>query len=343
MAPVAFSDEVVVEELTLPVVHYPGLYGSVFAFALCPEDIPAICDCSLGAIENYLELRALGGVPANTIPDRRALLSSLWFPKSLALQSLEDDSLTWLRSESRVCHRCAAKKPTLRYCDPMYGGSFRQAWGWYIGLEFLQLGIGTPYCLPEGDLRPGSSTWRRFLPHRCPSDIVPLIEEEAECWLAYRASQPNEATMGSEDLLGVARKSTRQLETVVENSARRQLGYRRVGDAWTSETTLALLVEQIFRGSRVLRHHRPQWLEGLELDIYVEELALGIEYQGVQHFQPVGAWGGQEALEALQDRDARKRALCKSLGVTLMLFDYTEPLSEEHLRARLTEVGIRSE
>jgi len=33
-----------------------------------------------------------------------------------------------------------------------------------------------------------------------------------------------------------------------------------------------------------LRHYRPDFLQGLELDIFIDELKIGMEYQGIQHF-----------------------------------------------------------
>ena len=77
------------------------------------------------------------------------------------------------------------------------------------------------------------------------------------------------------------------------------------------------------------------WLEGLELDIFIPELDLGIEYQGVQHFKPVEHWGGMEALKELQVRDKKKRQLCQSLGIGLIYFKHDEDLSNESVSAKL--------
>jgi hypothetical protein len=50
----------------------------------------------------------------------------------------------------------------------------------------------------------------------------------------------------------------------------------------------------------------------------VGELSIAIEYQGVQHDQPVDFLGGPEAFEKTKIRDARKRRLCKRNGVLLI-------------------------
>ena len=340
LAEVAYQNNVVRESLPLPAVHYPGHYGSVFAFADNEGQPPKICGCSRVAVENYLELRALGGTPRNAHADRRAILSTHWFPLSLARQSSNEPDLHWLEFEDGICHRCAGKAPMLRYCHEMYGGAFKQAWGWYIGLEFLNLGIGTPHLLPDRGSLTGAEVWREYLPGSCPAELVVLLEEECEAWTGYEDSRPDRMSPGDEHQLKAARAATHQLATAVENRARESLGYRRVGEAWTSETTLAKLVEQVFPGETVIRHHRPAWLQGLELDIFVERHALGIEYQGIQHYEPIDHWGGAEALEALQKRDAAKAARCSDVGVRLLCFDYTEPLTEAHLRKRLAQLDL---
>jgi len=42
----------------------------------------------------------------------------------------------------------------------------------------------------------------------------------------------------------------------------------------------------------------------------------------------------------LQERDERKRKLCKALDITLMEVDFTEPLTNEHIKNRLNELKI---
>jgi hypothetical protein len=65
-----------------------------------------------------------------------------------------------------------------------------------------------------------------------------------------------------------------------------------------------------------------------------------MEYQGQQHYHPISIWGGEKAFLALQARDARKRTLCKELGITLIEIDYTESLTEESVSKRLQEAKV---
>ena len=45
------------------------------------------------------------------------------------------------RFAPKVCHRCNLIAPERRYCDPMYGGSFKQGYGWYISLNMFRFGV----------------------------------------------------------------------------------------------------------------------------------------------------------------------------------------------------------
>ena len=88
----------------------------------------------------------------------------------------------------------------------------------------------------------------------------------------------------------------------------------------------------IFKEKEVLFHFRPDWLYGLELDIFIPDLNLAFEYQGQQHFHPIPFWGGDEAFRKLKERDKKKCLLCRELKVTLIEVNYTDPLSEDYVR-----------
>ena len=87
----------------------------------------------------------------------------------------------------------------------------------------------------------------------------------------------------------------------------------------------------------MLRHHRADFLQGLELDVYLPDRNIGIEYQGVQHFEPVAHWGGEEALAKLQKRDAKKKRLCREAKVKLVYFCHDENLSTDLVRNRIRD------
>ncbi len=61
--------------------------------------------------------------------------------------------------------------------------------------------------------------------------------------------------------------------------------------------------------------YRPDWLFGMELDLYYPALNLGVEFQGDQHFIPV--YGSMACIEQ-RHRDRKKKAICISRGVRFM-------------------------
>jgi hypothetical protein len=50
------------------------------------------------------------------------------------------------------------------------------------------------------------------------------------------------------------------------------------------------------------------------------KLNIGIEVQGLQHFQPVKYWGGEENFEKVTQRDNKKKILCKENNVKLLYY-----------------------
>jgi hypothetical protein len=80
----------------------------------------------------------------------------------------------------------------------------------------------------------------------------------------------------------------------------------------------------------------------MRLDIFLPELALAIEYQGQQHYQPVTAFGGEEGHARLRERDAEKRRLCRENGVNLVDVRYDAPLTAPAIRQRLRRYLVRS-
>ena len=63
----------------------------------------------------------------------------------------------------------------------------------------------------------------------------------------------------------------------------------------------------------------------LKFDAYVKKkdgTDVCIEFDGVQHFKPIPFFGGQDALESLQERDQIKTDFCKSNGIELIRIPY---------------------
>ena len=76
----------------------------------------------------------------------------------------------------------------------------------------------------------------------------------------------------------------------------------------------------------------------LALDFYIEQknlqgqnIRLGIECQGEQHYHPIKAFGGQEEFAKQQVRDTTKANLCNNMGITLEYIKYDENVNQRIL------------
>lgn len=110
---------------------------------------------------------------------------------------------------------------------------------------------------------------------------------------------------------------------------------------WTNENTLFSMVLKEY--SDTIYQYRSEWLGKQSIDVYIPSLKVGIEYQGKQHYEPIDFFGGEEAFEKLKQRDAKKKALCESNGVTLIEWKYDEPISKKRLQDKLKTVTVKNE
>jgi len=206
----------------------------------------------------------------------------------------------------------------------MYGGAFKQNYGWYINKQAYEWGMDPPHLDAQIDL--------------CPQEILQLLElKPYETLLEIKAFENQGNIEKASELKSKLDKQKRKIWNIIENEVRLKFGFKKIGEAWTSETILYYIIESLFPDNTVKRHYRPEFLKGLELDIYIKELNIAIEYQGIQHFEPIKCWGGKDALERLQKRDKRKRELCNSMGINLVYFKYDEGLSDDFVLSKLRE------
>lgn len=126
-----------------------------------------------------------------------------------------------------------------------------------------------------------------------------------------------------------------------ENEVRLAHGLPRIGEMWTSEIALLAIIRDAFRDEEVQHQGRPAWLGRQSFDIYLPNRQIAVEYQGIQHDRPVERFGGEIAFQRQQERDERKRDLCRSHGVTLLEvrpgYDPAEVL--DRLRASAMSMG----
>lgn len=129
-------------------------------------------------------------------------------------------------------------------------------------------------------------------------------------------------------------------DATASNYVREQVGCYRIGERWADETALYRVVQSLFPQKEVVHHYRAKWLGRQELDIFVPDLKVAIEFHGEQHFEPVSAWGGEEALDRTRARDSRKVELCERAGVKLVVFTFRDELTPETVAQRLQREGV---
>lgn len=110
----------------------------------------------------------------------------------------------------------------------------------------------------------------------------------------------------------------KQLTREAENTVREEAGLPKVGEGWVGETELYYEIKTALPNLQIQHHARPDWLHNQHLDIYIPELSIAIEYQGIQHEVPVEYFGGGQAFNHRQRLDTRKRRRCKRNGVHLI-------------------------
>lgn len=297
--------------LPMPDVDYWRPYSPFLGFAPDRTTPHVLCECAKGALVNAFRIERTPwtrqGQEINR--DKRFPLWATSTPFA-ELPEDADAAADLFRFGKGVCHRCNLIGPELLYCVPMYGGSFKQSYGWYVSQNHFRFGI--------------QPTALRWLPDVVPPELASLLE----------SVPPTVGLLTGRRVAGCD-KIRRDVERFVEDATRAEFGVVPIGEKWISESLLAKIVGQIFEGEELIRHLRPDWLDGLELDIWLPGLRLALEYQGQQHFHPIEAWGGDDALADLKERDRRKAEMCSLLGIRLIAIAYTEPLTEAHISSRL--------
>ena len=96
------------------------------------------------------------------------------------------------------------------------------------------------------------------------------------------------------------------------------------------KSKLEILVMDIFNDNNVkyiyqCRKDNLPFLNRLSLDFFIEELNVGIECQGKQHFN-LGGW--KEPFEVIKERDERKKKLCEENNVKLIYINYFDSIDE---------------
>lgn len=310
------------ENLPFPIVYYPGHYGTFIGFGKDYNSNICFCSCAKESIEVYIKYRRLNPLPQYNDLAKSFIISKSDFPLKVVEEQMKyintDDINIRISFEEKLCHICNRIEPAYLYCARMYGGKFKQNYGWYIKKKAYELGI-IPFDQYEFDM----------IKDTCPQEILELIKLDPVSTFGEALMIKQRDEKKGSEIIAELEIQNRKVWNIIENEIRQLVGKKKIGEAWTNETNLYYYIKSIFKDKKIYRHYRPDFLKGLELDIFIEEIKLGIEYQGLQHFEPVKHWGGEDSFKKLQERDILKQKICNSLGINILYFKYNEDLSQD--------------
>lgn len=136
----------------------------------------------------------------------------------------------------------------------------------------------------------------------------------------------------------------RRILRETENTFREESGLPKIGEGWISESELFQKLKKSFCQYKVIHHGRPSWLGRQHLDIYFPDFKIGIEYQGLQHLEPVLYFGGESSYKIQQELDHQKRVKCLKNNCKLIYvfkgFDFN--YVREEIEKVIMSIGISS-
>mgnify|MGYP003295283221 CR=1 FL=1 len=97
-----------------------------------------------------------------------------------------------------------------------------------------------------------------------------------------------------------------------------------------NETKLFIFLKNNLN-TNIERESKLKFLNGKSVDIYIPEYRIAIEYQGIQHFQAVDFFGGQESYKANIKRDFDKYNECKENNVKLFYFSKEKQIPKNYI------------
>jgi len=334
-----FGGIVIKEDLPNPFVFYPWS-GPWLEFRKREENGPVLCACFMKAFQNYLQYQNnvlehydhhfnYRGKTIRTILNPNFFSST--FMEMILSNGIEADPdkiFQYTTFSPGLCHLCNKKTPTIDYCMPMYGGVFVQTFGWYVNKYKYEFGLMYIY---------ENLKINKYVDKGLPKHIQEkVIEYDSVINMNIPESRDKMFyDVNNESAKNELKSTSNIVSNMIENYVRDICGYKRIGEGWLSETLLSQIIEQIYPKYKITRHYRHPALKGLELDVYINDINVGVEYQGIQHFEPVEHWGGEVAFYELQERDKKKKLLCEQNNIKLIYVNYYDELSIDNVRKLL--------
>lgn len=136
-------------------------------------------------------------------------------------------------------------------------------------------------------------------------------------------------------------KEFKHLKRLQVNAIRKLEGLQPVEFFTSSENEIKLrnVCKVIFPKEKIFFNDR-KVLGKYELDLYIPDRKLAIEYQGEQHYKFVKHFHkSKDKYKHQVTKDKIKRKLCVEKGIKLIEIRYDEPITKEHIRKRLQETN----
>lgn len=106
-----------------------------------------------------------------------------------------------------------------------------------------------------------------------------------------------------------------------------------IDSKWINEKSLFQLVKKKYKGA--LFQYSPKWLFPQSFDIFIPEQNIAIEYQGIQHYQSIDYFGGNDGFKHRQELDLKKKTLAQHNNIRLIEWRYNESIDIETLNAKM--------
>lgn len=107
---------------------------------------------------------------------------------------------------------------------------------------------------------------------------------------------------------------------------------------WRSEQELLDALVLAFPDDVVVGQGSPSWLGSQRFDVWIPTRQIAVEYNGLQHYEPVEIFGGEEGFAATKKRDELKRRKCAENDV--ILFEVAEGYSLKKLVDSIASLSL---
>jgi hypothetical protein len=121
----------------------------------------------------------------------------------------------------------------------------------------------------------------------------------------------------------------------VENQLRLNHDVPEIGKSHISQFLLYRFILENYPDAKY--EYSPEWLGRQRYDIYLPAQKVAIEYNGLQHYEPIDFWGGDEGLKKTQKRDRRKARKSNLNNIDLYIWHYRRPITRENVQKLVKE------